>query len=218
MSTVSGTSQSTSTSLTASGIPQSQIANNFNDFLKLLTTQLQNQDPTNPLDTNEFTNQLVQFASVEQQINQNTNLQQLISLTQGQQMMQAAQMMGKTVVVDADNIIVQNGEAGLQFTTNSTQPVIVSVMDAAGKIIHTGTYTPQAGANVWGWDAVTASGIKAPDGTYRVSVMQPDATGQMQPVDYGVLGIVTGAERSGNSVNLRIGGMTIDMSKIMSLL
>ncbi len=218
MSTVGNTTQSPAGAIAASGLPKSQIASNFNDFLKLLTTQLQNQDPTNPLDTNEFTNQLVQFASVEQQINQNTNLEQLISLTQGQQMMQASQMMGAQVVMDSDKVIVQNGSAGLKFEATSTMPVMISVMDQAGRTIHTGTYTPQVGSNVWGWDGTTATGAQARDGEYSVSVMQADAAGQMHALDYGVIGTVTGAERSGNGMNVRIGNVTVDMSKITSLL
>ena len=84
MSTVGTVSSSTTSSSTSSSSSSalSSLDSNFQDFLSMLMTQLQNQDPTSPMDTNEFTSELVQFSSVEQQINTNSNLEQLITLTQ----------------------------------------------------------------------------------------------------------------------------------------
>jgi flagellar basal-body rod modification protein FlgD len=73
----------------------SSLSGNFTDFLKMLMTQLQNQDPTSPMDTNAFTTELVQFSSVEQQINTNTSLTSLIQLTQAGEVMQGSNMTGK---------------------------------------------------------------------------------------------------------------------------
>ena len=75
--------------------PLASLSSNFNNFLSMLMTQLKNQDPTSPMDTNQFTSELVQFSSVEQQINTNTSLTQLIQLTQGGEVMQASAMTGK---------------------------------------------------------------------------------------------------------------------------
>ena len=86
------------------------LSSNFGDFLNLLMTQLQNQDPTSPMDTNQFTTELVEFSSVEQQINTNTSLTQLIQLTQGGEMMQASSMTGKQVTVSSDHVPLQNGK------------------------------------------------------------------------------------------------------------
>ena len=72
----------------------SQLSGNFSDFLNMLMTQLQNQDPTSPLDTNQFTSELVQFSGVEQQINTNNSLTQLIQLTQAGEVMQSSAMAG----------------------------------------------------------------------------------------------------------------------------
>ena len=91
-------SGSTAASQTGSAALNSLSAN-FGDFLKMLMTQLQNQDPTSPMDTNQFTTELVQFSSVEQQINTNTSLTQLIQLTQAGEVMQASAMTGKQVTV-----------------------------------------------------------------------------------------------------------------------
>ena len=80
--TTSSTSSSSSAASAAGSNATQQLAGNFDTFLQLLTTQLQNQNPLDPLDTNQFTQQLVEFASVEQQVNMNTNLQTLISMQQ----------------------------------------------------------------------------------------------------------------------------------------
>ena len=86
------------TAATSAGLTgKSQIAGSYSDFLKLLMTQLKNQDPTAPLDTNQFTQQLVQFSSVEQQLNTNTNLTKLIALQEGGQVLQSSALVGKTV-------------------------------------------------------------------------------------------------------------------------
>src|SRR5258705_1931226 len=96
------------------------IADNFQTFLTLLTTQLQNQNPLDPLDTNQFTQQLVQFASVEQQINMNTQLQTLVSLQQTAQNSQALGFVGKTVTVKGSTAPLQSGQA--QWTFNPPTP------------------------------------------------------------------------------------------------
>ena len=87
------------TAASTTGVDKATIAGNFQTFLTLLTTQLKNQNPLDPLDTNQFTQQLVQFASVEQQINMNTQLQTLVSLQQTAQNSQALGFVGKTVTV-----------------------------------------------------------------------------------------------------------------------
>src|SRR5215831_3718756 len=85
------------------------LSANFGDFLNLLLTQLQNQDPTSPMDANQFTSELVEFSSVEQQINTNQSLSQLIQLTQSGDVMQASGIVGKPITVQASQIPLQGG-------------------------------------------------------------------------------------------------------------
>ena len=82
MSIASVAAQQSSATAPQTGLALTALSGNFGDFLKLLMTQLQHQDPTSPLDTNQFTSELVQFSAVEQQINTNTSLTKLIQLTQ----------------------------------------------------------------------------------------------------------------------------------------
>src|SRR5882762_3413381 len=91
----SGVNVSTTSSSTSSGVPD--FTSNFNTFLTMLTTQLKNQDPLSPLDTSQFTQQLVSFSEVEQQINTNMNLQQLIQLQTTNQAVAAAPLVGQNI-------------------------------------------------------------------------------------------------------------------------
>src|ERR1700726_4094211 len=94
------TTSNASTAQAAGDVGSQQLAGNFNSFLTLLTTQLQNQDPLSPLDTNQFTQQLVEFASVQQQVDMNTNMQTLISLQQTSEASSAMQLIGANVTLN----------------------------------------------------------------------------------------------------------------------
>src|SRR5579872_4304807 len=127
MSTVSPTNAAASTATSTAGqvtvAGSQEIAGNFDTFLQLLTTQLQNQDPLSPLDTNQFTEQLVEFASVEQQINENSNLQTLISLQQTSQETQAMQFIGSNVTINTSTAGLSNATSTpASWTLNSPSP------------------------------------------------------------------------------------------------
>src|ERR1700723_39717 len=97
--TNSTTNSSSSNASSATNSSLDQLASNFNSFLTLLTTQLQNQDPLDPLDTNQFTEQLVEVTGVQQQVDMNSNLQTLISLQQPTEATQAMQFLGSNVTI-----------------------------------------------------------------------------------------------------------------------
>src|ERR1700712_651132 len=115
-----GTS-STSAAAKTNTLATQQIAGNFQSFLQLLTTQLQNQNPLDPLDTNQFTQQLVEFAGVQQQLNTNDSLATLVSLQQTAQSTQALGFVGKTAVVNGSTAVMTNAAATWQVSipTNS---------------------------------------------------------------------------------------------------
>ena len=138
------TSGSTGASQTGSAALNSLTAN-FGDFLNMLMTQLQNQDPSSPMDTNQFTTELVQFSSVEQQIDTNTSLTQLIQLTQGGEVMQASAMTGKRVTVSSDHVPLQNGQGTIQFTAPAAEPVDVVIYDANGNKLSDNTMMSEIG-------------------------------------------------------------------------
>ena len=143
------------------------LSANFSDFLKLLMTQLQNQDPTSPMDTNQFTSELVQFSSVEQQINTNTSLTQLIQLTQASEVMQASAMTGKRVTVSSDHVALQNGKGTIQFTAPAAETVAFAIYSDTGTKLRDATMVAAKGSNTWTWDGTDGSGRTLPDGSLQ---------------------------------------------------
>ncbi len=207
-----------STGTTAGVNALTSLADNFQSFLSLLTTQLQNQDPTSPMDTNQFTTELVQMTSVQQQVSTNSNLTQLIALTQGGQVLQSTALVGKTADVTSPNIALQNGSGELQFTTPAAEPIGIAITDASGRTVRTATLTSAAGANTWKWDGTSDSGATVPDGSYAASVVTPSATGTTATaVPFSVQGTVTGLVKSGTSTNLQLGATSVDISALQSL-
>src|SRR5262245_29800369 len=101
---------------TGSSTSMGKLTENFDQFLALLTTQLKNQDPLSPMDSSEFTNQLVQFAGVEQQIATNKNLESLVTLQKSSQVMGALELMGKKVEVSGTTVPLQDKSATFVYT------------------------------------------------------------------------------------------------------
>src|SRR5665213_245839 len=107
MTSVTAAAASASPTTAQSANPLASLSSNFGDFLSMLMTQLKNQDPTSPMDANSFTSELVQFSSVEQQINTNTSLTQLIQLTQAADVTQSSALLGKQVTVQSTQMPLQ---------------------------------------------------------------------------------------------------------------
>jgi flagellar basal-body rod modification protein FlgD len=193
------------------------LSANFGDFLNLLMTQLQNQDPTSPLDTNQFTSELVQFSSVEQQIDTNTSLTQLIQLTQGGEVMQASAMTGKRVTVSSDHVPLQNGQGTIQFTAPAAEPVDVVIYDANGNKLSDNTMMSVKGTNTWTWNGANSSGTTMPDGSYKVAVTAATAGGTTTAVPTSVIGTATGVLNQSNSIQLQLGALSVDFSQVQSV-
>ena len=132
------------------------LGSHLNDFLKMLMTQLQNQDPTQPLDSSQFTSQLVQFASVEQQVNANTNLTTLIQLQQGNEMVQAGALVGKQVTAQSSTLDLKNGSASLTLSPTTSEPVTVAITSPAGVALTTRTVQAAPGGTGWTWNRLRA--------------------------------------------------------------
>jgi flagellar basal-body rod modification protein FlgD len=212
-----------STSSSAGSIAQTgtsalgSLSNNFSDFLSLLMTQLQNQDPSSPMDSNQFTSELVQFSSVEQQIGTNTNLTQLIQLTQASQVEQSASMIGKPVTVTSNQLSLQNGTAAINFNTTTAEPVGIAVYNSAGAQVQTATLTSNVGANTWTWNGQGANGATMPDGAYKVSVVALGVNGATAAVPFTVTGTATSVINNAGTVQVQMGGLTLPFSDVDSV-
>lgn len=206
-----------STAGNASNTALTSLSSNFGNFLGLLMTQLQNQDPTSPLDTNQFTSELVQFSSVEQQINTNSSLTQLIQLTQAGEIMQSSAMVGKTVAVQSADLTLQSGHAALNYTSPATEPVAISVTsDTGAKILDT-SVTAARGTNTWTWDGTDASGNALPDGTYKVTVTGTGTDGSSTALPFTVSGIATGVQNQNNTLTLLLGSLSVPFSAVAAV-
>jgi len=205
--TTTGTSNSSS-------IDQASIANNFQTFLTLLTTQLKNQNPLDPLDTNQFTQQLVQFAQVEQQMKQNDHLATLISLEQNAQATTALAYVGQTVIVDGATTGLINKEAMWSLTSSKPASATVTIKDQNGQTAYTGTFSLNAGTQQFVWDGISNSGEQWPEGNYTLSVTAKDANGQAVSISTEVMGVVDSADLTQSPATLSIGGQDYAINKI----
>src|SRR3954453_13243617 len=167
---VSGTTTTSSSSSSSSSSTGATLAGNFQTFLTLLTTQLQNQNPLDPLDTNQFTQQLVQFAGVEQQLKTNDQLATMLSLQQTAQSTQALTFVGKTATVDGSTALLANGAATWNLGVPSDSNVSISITNSTGQTVYSNSYSVQAGQNqVFGWDGKGNDGTQWPAGQYKLT-------------------------------------------------
>ena len=221
MTTISNTSGTiASTGTTAASTSNDALASltgNFNDFLNLLMTQLKNQDPTSPMDTSQFTSELVQFAGVEQQINSNTSLTQLINLQQGEETVQASSLVGKQVQVQSGTLALQDGTATVDYTGTQNEPVRITVADSSGNVVDTQLLQATGTNDSWTWNGETSAGGTAPDGAYAVSVSDGSA-GSTTSLPFTVQGTVTGVINNSGTVDLRMGALSTDFSNVRQVL
>ncbi len=195
----------------------SSLSSNFTSFLGLLLTQLQNQDPSSPMDTNTFTSELVQFSSVEQQITTNSSLTSLIQATQGSEVIQATGVVGKSVTVDSAQVALQNGAGQLNYSTNSAEPVNITISNSSGTTVRQVSLTSTAGSNTYTWDGKDSSGTALADGAYKVSIAGTGSDGTTAAVPFTVTGKATGVTNTNGAVTLQVGGLSVDFSKVVSV-
>ena len=198
----------------ATAVDQGTLQQNFSQFLQLLTTQLKNQNPLDPLDTNQFTQQLVQFAQVEQQLKQNDQLATLVSLQKTAQSTAALGFVGETVVVDGATASLANGQANWSLNVPKPASVTINIRNASGQNVFTGSYTMQPGVNDFTWDGKSANGTQWPSGTYTMTVTAKDSTGQSVAVPTEVEGVVQGADLTKNPPVLSVAGQEFTLDKI----
>ncbi|MFN9090641.1 MAG: flagellar hook assembly protein FlgD [Alphaproteobacteria bacterium] len=195
-----------------------RLAGDFNTFLTLLTTQIKNQSPTDPLDTNQMTNQLVQFASVEQQIAMNQNLQSLIGLEQASQLTASAPLIGQKVEVEADQITLQSGTGALKLpAAGVSQMAQITIRGSGDQIIRQESVKLGSAPTTWSWNGKTSDGFAMPDGAYKVSVTGVGATGKVETLPFTTIGKVTGAEKMGGDLKLLLGQLQAGFDKLRSV-
>jgi len=215
---VSGTTplpSSNSSNSSLSSTSGSTLAGNFQTFLQMLTTQLQNQNPLDPLDTNQFTQQLVQFASVEQQLKTNDQLSSLIALQQTTQATQALTFVGKTAVVDGSTATLSNSKATWVLDVPSTGTMNVSITNSSGQTVFSGSYAVTAGKDqAFNWNGQGTDGSQLPAGKYTLTATMPDSSGTAVGISTQIQGVVNSVDLTQSPPLLSIGGQTYTINQI----
>ena len=212
---ISGVGSSSNTSSLASS--RQSIADNFDSFLSLLTTQLKNQNPLDPLDTNAFTQQLVQFTGVEQQLKTNDFLAAMMASTQIASNSQAVGYIGKVVTASGVKSELVEGSAAWHFATAKDATITVTVKDASGNSVFTKQGSVKSGESVFNWDGIGSDGKQKPDGSYSIQIEARDGDGKLIDVATEMTGEVTGIDLSGTEPVLIVGTARVNLSAILSV-
>jgi flagellar basal-body rod modification protein FlgD len=190
------------------------IASNFTSFLQLLTTQLKNQNPLDPMDTNQFTQQLVQFAQVEQQMKSNEQLTTLVALEKSAQATTALAYVGSTVVVDGSTAPLANGSATWNLNVTKPSTANVTIKDSTGQTAYTGTFSVNPGNQKFTWDGRGNDGRLWANGNYTLTATGVDANKQSVGISTEVQAMVDSVDLTQNPPLLSINGQNYSMDKI----
>jgi flagellar basal-body rod modification protein FlgD len=204
---------------TASGATrQTGLGADFNTFLRLLTTQLQNQDPTNAMSPEQMTAQLVQFAGVEQQIRVNSSLEKLIGLQQASQLTASAPLLGQMVEIEGNQLALQGGAARLRLPpAGLAAAATIQVLDPSGRTLREARVPLGQDVTEWNWDGRDAAGRRMPDGAYRFSVTGTNSAGGTVPVTATSVARATGTERVEGDLRLMFGALGVGFDAVRSL-
>lgn len=199
-----------------SGTRQS-IAQNFDTFLSLLTTQLKHQNPLDPLDTNQFTQQLVQFTGVEQQLKTNEFLEAMMLSTQNANNSEAVGYVGKVVTASGAKSELVDGEAVWHFGVDKAASITATVRDGDGNTVFVKQGNVEQGESVFKWDGIGSDGRQKPDGSYSITIEARDADGRFVNVATEMTGEVTGVDFTGSEPVLLIGGARVNLSSVLTV-
>jgi flagellar basal-body rod modification protein FlgD len=192
------------------------LASSYTTFLTLLTAQLKNQDPTSPMDTNNFTQQLTQMTGVQQQLLSNQLLQQLVAQKDGYS---AVGLIGKTAMAKGGDVAMTDGKADWAYElASAATTATINIADASGKVVWSGT-APDLGAgrHDFAWDGKDNTGHALPDGTYTMSVSATGADGKSITTTPYITGVVSSIENAADGTLVHIGAAKVPLSAIIQV-
>lgn len=206
-------------SATTGALGKARLAESFDTFMNLLTVQLKNQDPLSPLDSNQFTQQLVQMTGVEQQLYTNDLLEKLVTNT-GSGVQTAVSLIGKEVRATAADAQLAAGKADWSYKLDrAATDVKIEVLNSAGKIVAVSAPTDNsAGEHVFKWNGKDLSGSQlANGGTYTLKVTAKDATGTTVNATPLIRGLVTSVEQVDGKTLITVNGVKLGWEKVTSI-
>lgn len=194
------------------------LEDTFDTFLLLLTTQLQNQDPLDPLDTNQFTEQLVNFTSVEQQIKSNTLLEEMLELQKDAGLSTAISLIGNTIEYNGDVVPLHQGAAELKYIlpTNASTAT-VEFIDVSGNVVRTMIVDGAAGEHNITWDGLDDAGNQLGDGPYAFRLTATQSDGSVIDGVINPLAKVTGVDTIDGEVLLRVDDLLVPLADLLSI-
>ena len=204
---------STNTTTTTASTTTPGIADNFQTFLTLLTTQLQNQNPLDPLDTNQFTQQLVQFAGVEQQLKVNDQLKSLVAIEKSAQATQALIYVGNTVAVDGSTQQF-DGSATWNLKAAKDTSAAITITNSSGQTVYSGNFQLNQGNGSFVWDGKGNDGTQWPAGAYKLTATGKDTTGKDVAIATEIQGVVDSVDLTATPALLSIGGQNYTTDQI----
>ena len=195
---------------------RASLAGDMDAFLLLLVTQLKNQDPLSPLEPTEFTNQLVNFAGVEQQIATNDNIEKLLSVQNAVLASAVIGFVGKEVVADTSGKLpLQNGEATFEYTLGSSASnVVMTISDDEGRILFTKAGETGVGKHEVVWDGKDGKDQTMPDGSYNLAITPLAFSGETIEHTTRVKAVITGISLANGETKMDATGVTIPFEKI----
>lgn len=196
-----------------------QLAEDFDDFLVLLTTQLQNQDPLSPMDSTEFTNQLVSFAGVEQQINQNQKLDSLVSLGLGSSFSSSLNYVGKNISYLSSEAYFDGTQAvDINYAIQgSSVDTTLNITDSDGKVVFSQEVSDDDGVENFSWDGRNNNGDLLPEGTYGIRVDALDTQNNALSSTTVVTGRVGGVETQNGTTFLLVGERAVSVGNVIKV-
>jgi flagellar basal-body rod modification protein FlgD len=208
-----------SSATSSAGNSRIGLADNFDNFLKLLTTQLQSQDPLAPLDATQFTEQLVQFTGVEQAIKTNDVLGQLVAMVRADQVARAVDYLGAEVEAKGQTVRLGAGApASVHYKLDQpAAEVVISIYDAGGRLVRAQQGSGLAGTHTVPWDGRDQTGAPLPDGQYRIEVAAKGANGAAVPVSTTMTGVVDGVELLGERFMLSVAGVLLPLDAVTAI-
>lgn len=210
---------STPTSSAATSSDASRKTLSSQDFLTLLVSELQNQDPLNATSVTDFMNQMTSYANFTGQQELNSSMSSLAGSFASLVTLNSVNYIGHTVEAVANTSILSDGKATYGYTLSSaTSDVSITIQDSAGKTVWTGNGTGNKGANSFTWDGKDADGKQLDDGgQYTISVTAKDATGNSVLSYTSIKGVVTGIDTSTSTPSLTVNGVPVSASYIIGV-
>lgn len=218
MSIIGGASDSTLVEGSQAYESNKKLQEDLSQFMNLLTSQLKHQDPLDPMNANEFTSQLVQFASVEQQIKSNSHLEALKDLQAGNVLASAVNYVGKAVEFPSDKLPLADGASEFNYTLPSNaNTVTINITDQSGNTIRTITGETDAGFHKVEWDGKNNSGYQEKDGTYNLTISALDDAGSPVELEQRVVGKVTGISMANGETTLVVDDIAVTMGQVVAI-